>query len=48
MKLSVKLVETFWQRFFGLMFKRQCEHPLLFRKCSAVHTFWMIFAIGRA
>jgi uncharacterized membrane protein (UPF0127 family) len=44
-KLNIKVVkaETFWQRFIGLMFKKNIKYSVLFKNCKSVHTFFMCF-----
>lgn len=44
---SVQKAETFTQRFFGLMFKRNIEpeQGLLINNCNWVHTFFMMQSI---
>lgn len=41
----MKIIEakTFNQRLFGLMFKRNVNYGLLFRRCNEIHTFMMKF-----
>ena len=40
-KIKVYEAKTFKQRLFGLMFKRNINYCLLFKKCNSVHTFFM-------
>ncbi|MDR1474623.1 MAG: DUF192 domain-containing protein [Endomicrobium sp.] len=44
-KLNIKVVkaQTFWQRFIGLMFKKNIKYSVLFKNCKSVHTFFMCF-----
>lgn len=40
-KIKVYEAKTFKQRFFGLMFKKNINYCLLFKKCNSIHTFFM-------
>lgn len=40
-KIKVYEAKTFKQRLFGLMFKRNINYCLLFKKCNSIHTFFM-------
>jgi uncharacterized membrane protein (UPF0127 family) len=44
-RLNIKVVkaETFWQRFIGLMFKKNIKYSVLFKNCKSIHTFFMCF-----
>ncbi|MDR1086760.1 MAG: DUF192 domain-containing protein [Endomicrobium sp.] len=44
-KLNIRVVkaQTFWQRFIGLMFKKNIKYSVLFKNCKSVHTFFMHF-----
>ena len=33
--------KTFKERLFGLMFKKNINYCLLFKKCNSIHTFFM-------
>lgn len=40
-KIKVYEAKTFKQRLFGLMFKKNINYCLLFKKCNSIHTFFM-------
>lgn len=40
--LQIKEAENFKERLFGLMFKKNINHGLLFRNCKSIHTFFML------
>lgn len=39
--VEIKEAKTFKQRLFGLMFKKNIKHGLLFKNCKSIHTFFM-------
>jgi len=41
--MRVVNAESFIERFCGLMFKKDADYAVLFRRCSSVHTFFMRF-----
>ena len=41
----IKIADTFFQKLFGLMFKKDCTYHLLLKKCTSIHTFFMFFNI---
>ncbi len=47
---DVRVAETFWTRFRGLMFRRQIDEDdaLLFPNCGSIHTFGMLTRIDVA
>lgn len=40
--LKINEAKTFKERLFGLMFKKNINCGLLFKNCSAIHTFFMM------
>ena len=40
-KIKIYEAKTFKQRLFGLMFKKNIDYCLLFKKCNSIHTFFM-------
>lgn len=40
-KIKIYEAKTFKQRLFGLMFKKNIDYALLFKKCNSIHTFFM-------
>ena len=40
-KITVYEAKTFKQRLLGLMFKKNIDYCLLFKKCNSIHTFFM-------
>jgi uncharacterized membrane protein (UPF0127 family) len=43
--LYVRKAQLFWEKFLGLMFKKEYDGYLLLEKCRSIHTFWMFFPI---
>ena len=39
--IDIKLCNKFSERLLGLMFKKNINYGLLFRKCNSIHTFFM-------
>ena len=42
---NVKEAKSFFQRLFGLMFKKNINYALLFNNCRSIHTFFMLINI---
>lgn len=40
--IKLKEAKTFKERLFGLMFKKNIKHGLVFNNCKAIHTFFML------
>jgi len=40
-KLKLKICNNFFNRFIGLMFKKDFNYGLCFPKCNSIHTFFM-------
>ena len=40
-KLPLKVAKNLYQRFIGLMFKKNINYVLLFEHCNSIHTFFM-------
>lgn len=40
--VEIKEAKTFKERLFGLMFKKNINHGLLFKNCKSIHTFFMV------
>lgn len=40
-KITIYEAKTFKQRLLGLMFKKNINYCLLFKKCNSIHTFFM-------
>lgn len=40
--IDIKEARKFKDRLFGLMFKKNINHGLLFKNCKSIHTFFMI------
>ena len=40
--IKVKECKTFKERLIGLMFKKNINYGLLFKKCNSIHTFFML------
>ena len=40
-KIKIYEAKTFKQRLLGLMFKKNIDYCLLFKKCNSIHTFFM-------
>lgn len=40
-KLKIKLCNNIFNRFLGLMFKKNINYGLCFPRCSSIHTFFM-------
>lgn len=40
-EIKLVLCNTFFSRFKGFMFTKNISHALLFKKCNAIHTFFM-------
>lgn len=40
-KLTIKEAKNIFQRFFGLMGKKEINNAIIFKKCNSVHTFFM-------
>jgi len=41
-KLEIKEARKFKDRLFGLMFKKNINYGLLFKRCKSIHTFFML------
>lgn len=39
--IKIKEAKSFKDRLFGLMFKKNINHGLLFKNCKSIHTFFM-------
>ena len=39
--IEIKEAKTFFDRFIGLMFKKNISYGLLFKNCKSIHTFFM-------
>lgn len=44
-KIKVYYVDKFYNRFIGLMFKKNVDYCLCFPKCNSIHTFFMLESI---
>ena len=44
-KIKVYYVDKFYNRFIGLMFKKNIDYCLCFPKCNSIHTFFMLESI---
>ncbi|MDR3071375.1 MAG: DUF192 domain-containing protein [Endomicrobium sp.] len=44
-KLGINVIKanTFWERFWGFMFKRDANYAIFFNNCRSVHTFFVLF-----
>ena len=40
-KYPIYIASTFWQRFNGLMHKKNINYGMLFKKCNSIHTYFM-------
>lgn len=40
-KITIYEAKTFKERLLGLMFKKNIDYCLLFKKCNSIHTFFM-------
>ena len=40
-KLKIKVCNNIFNRFLGLMFKKNIDYGLCFPKCNSIHTFFM-------
>lgn len=40
--IKIKEAKSFFQRFIGLMFKKNINYGLLFKNCRSIHTFFML------
>ena len=40
-KITIKEAKNIFQRFMGLMGKKEINIAIIFRKCNSVHTFFM-------
>lgn len=40
-KINIYEAKTFKQRLLGLMFKKNINYCLFFKKCNSIHTFFM-------
>ena len=40
-KINIIEAKTFKQRLLGLMFKKNIDYALLFKRCNSIHTFFM-------
>ena len=43
--IEIKIADSFFKRFIGLMFKKNIKYGLLFKNCKSIHTFFMFDAI---
>jgi len=43
--IRVHKASSFFEKFLGLMFKREYTGCLLLEHCRSIHTFWMFFSI---
>lgn len=41
-KLEIKEAKRFKDRLLGLMFKKNINYGLLFKRCKSIHTFFML------
>ena len=41
-KLKIKVCNNIFNRFLGLMFKKDINYGLCFPKCNSIHTFFML------
>ena len=41
-KLKIKICNNIFNRFLGLMFKKNISYGLCFPKCNSIHTFFML------
>ncbi|MDR1952627.1 MAG: DUF192 domain-containing protein [Elusimicrobiota bacterium] len=44
-KMKIKTANSFFDKFFGFMFKKNADYAILFINCFSVHTFFMRFDI---
>ena len=44
-KIKVYYVDKFYNRFIGLMCKKNIDYCLCFPKCNSIHTFFMLESI---
>ena len=40
--LEIKIAKSFKDRLIGLMFKKNINYGLLFKRCKSIHTFFML------
>lgn len=40
-EIKIKICNNFFNRFIGLMFKKDITYGLCFPKCNSIHTFFM-------
>ena len=40
-EITLYEANTFYKKLIGLMFKRNIDYALLFKKCNGIHTFFM-------
>lgn len=43
--VEIKVADTYFKRLVGLMFKKNINYGLLFKKCKSIHTFFMLESI---
>lgn len=43
--IEIKIAETLFTRFMGLMFKKNVNYAMFFKNCRSMHTFFMRFNI---
>ena len=43
--MKIIVADSFSQRLFGLMFKKNITYGLLFKRCKSIHTFFFKFNI---
>ena len=41
-KIDIYEAKNFFERLFGLTFKKNINYGLLFKKCNSIHTFFML------
>jgi len=41
LNINIKICNKFYNRLFGLMFKKNINYGLCFPKCNSIHTFFM-------
>lgn len=39
--IEIKMCDTFFKKLMGLMFKKNFNYGLCFKKCNSIHTFFM-------
>ena len=44
-KIKVKICNNLFNRFLGLMFKKNFNYSLCFPRCNSIHTFFMLESI---